>query len=442
MTANTFHLGWFLEGSSAQAWGQEYTGHIGRDWMKPDLVVDIARSLERAGFDYLLMEDASWVPDTYGSSMDLYLENAIATPRQDPAMLAAVISQATSRLGIVSTLGTFAYPPYHLARLVGTLDQVSNGRSGWNVVTGSSDGAAQNFSLDAMPEHDNRYERADEYLDVVKRLWASWEPDAIVADRSSGVFADSSKVHTIDHAGEYYSVRGPLNSGPAPQGRPVIAQAGGSPAGKAFAARHADTIVTMAKGVEEMKKYRDEIRSLMVENGRNPNDCKVLFLTSPVVGSTEADAAERRRLRFSEGMEQAATRMMSQLAKITNIDFSVYDLDQPLDTIDFTTNGHQQMLGNFTKRAGTKPDATLREIAASMYGEASIDFTGTPDSVAAQMNEVMEEVGGDGFLLLSYHVSRRHLAEITEGLVPELQRRGLVRKEYGHTMFRDNLLEF
>ncbi|MGW4202731.1 NtaA/DmoA family FMN-dependent monooxygenase [Streptomyces sp. NPDC004726] len=442
MTANTFHLGWFLDGSAAQAWGQEYTGHTGRDWMKPDLVVDMARSLERAGFDYLLIEDACWVPDTYGSSMDVYLKNAIATPRQDPAMVAALLSQATSRLGIVPTLGTFAYPPYHLARLVGTLDQVSGGRIGWNVVTGSSDGAAQNFSMDAMPEHDNRYERAHEYMEVVQGLWGSWEPDAIVADRSTGVFADSSKVRPIDHQGKYYRVRGPLNSGPTPQGRPVIAQAGGSPAGKAFAARYADTIVSIAKGVEEMKKYRDEIRALMVENGRNPDDCKILFLTSPVVGMTEADAAERRAHRHNEGMEQAGTRMFTQLAKITNIDFSVYDLDQPLDTIEFTTNGHRHMLENFVKRAGNKPDSTLREIAASMYGEASIDFTGTPDSVASQMSEVMEEVGGDGFLLFSYRVSRRHIAEITEGLVPELQRRGLVRKEYGHAMFRDNLLEF
>ncbi|GAA1380619.1 NtaA/DmoA family FMN-dependent monooxygenase [Pseudonocardia kongjuensis] len=442
MSTDMFHLGWFLEGSSAQAWNQEYTGFIGRDWMRPDLMVDVARSLERAGFDYVLLEDTSWVPDTFGGSSEVYLRHAIATPRQDPALVAAVIAQATTRLGIVPTLGTYAYPPYQLARLVGTLDQVSAGRIGWNVVTGSSDGAARNFGRDAMPEHDERYVRAHEYLDVVNRLWGSWEQDAILDDTTAGVFADPAKVHTVDHTGKYFSVRGPLNSGPVPQGRPVIAQAGGSPAGKSFAAAHADTIVSTAKGVEEMKAFRDDVRARMVAAGRDPDDCKVLFLTSPVVGLTEDEATQRRRARHQEGLDQAAIRMFSQLAKTTNIDFSVYDLDQPLDTLDFATNGHQHMLGNFVARAGAKPDATLREISASLYGEGSIDFTGTHDSVAGRMCEVMQEVGGDGFLLVSYSLSRRHIAEITEGLVPALQRRGAVRSRYAHATFRDNLLEF
>jgi FMN-dependent oxidoreductase (nitrilotriacetate monooxygenase family) len=259
MAGKPFHLGWFLQGSSAQAWGEPWTGHIGTEWMVPDLFMDMARSLERACFDYILLEDSSYVGESYGASRDIYLRNAIAVPRQDPSVVAALMTQVTSRLGIVPTFSTFAYPPYLLARLVASLDQVSRGRIGWNMVTGSSDVAARNFGLDGLPEHDLRYDMADEYMDVVNGLWGSWEPGAIVADGESGVFIDPERVHAIDYAGQYYRSHGPLNSGPCPQGRPVIAQAGGSPRGRQFASKHADTIVASVKGAAGMKAYRDDL---------------------------------------------------------------------------------------------------------------------------------------------------------------------------------------
>jgi alkanesulfonate monooxygenase SsuD/methylene tetrahydromethanopterin reductase-like flavin-dependent oxidoreductase (luciferase family) len=156
MQSKKFHLGWFLQGSSVQAWGEPWTGHIGTSWMKPDLFLDMARSLERACFDYLLLEDSSYVGESYAGSSEIYLRRGLAVPRQDPSVVAALMCAATSRIGIVPTFGTYAYPPYLLARLVGTLDQVSAGRIGWNVVTGSSDFAAMNFGLPGMPEHDLR----------------------------------------------------------------------------------------------------------------------------------------------------------------------------------------------------------------------------------------------------------------------------------------------
>ena len=164
------------------------------------------------------------------------------------------MAAATKRVGIVPTLSTFSYAPYLVARIVGSLDQVSGGRGGWNMVTGSSDLSAQNFGLDRLPPHDQRYDMADEYMEIVTRLWGSWEPGAIVADHDSGVLIDPSKVHTIDYEGQFYRSRGPLNSGPCPQGRPVIAQAGGSDRGRAFAAKHADTIVAHPKGIAAMKQ--------------------------------------------------------------------------------------------------------------------------------------------------------------------------------------------
>jgi FMN-dependent oxidoreductase (nitrilotriacetate monooxygenase family) len=438
MVAKPFHLGWFLQGSSVQAWGESWTGHIGTTWMVPELFIDMARSLERACFDYLLLEDSSYVGESWGGSTELYLKHAIAVPRQDPSVVASLMTQATSRIGIVPTFGTYAYPPYLLARLIATLDQVSQGRIGWNAVTGSSDFAAMNFGMPGMPEHDLRYDMADEYMEVCRRLWGSWEPGAIIADRHSGFLIDHTKVHAVNFEGRFYKTRGPLNSGPCPQGQPVIAQAGGSPRGRQFAAQYADTIVAHTKGIAGMKAYRDDVRARMVSCGRNPDSCKVLFLVAPIIGETAADTQEKLRLREARAQAQIPQRL-AHLGKVTNIDFGRFDLDKPLPD-DVTTNGHQQTLDEFRHKYAGK---TLREAMMEHNTTAlSVELIGTPDTVAAQMREVMEEVSGDGFLFSLPNVTRRSLAEIEDGLVPALQDRGLVRSAYTHRQFRDNLLEF
>lgn len=195
--------------------------------MQPKLFIDVAQALERACFDYVLLEDSSYIGESYAASRKIYLQNGIAVPRQDPSVVASLMTAATSRIGIVPTFATFAYPPYLLARLVATLDQVSAGRVGWNMVTGSSDFATRNFGLDGLPDHDLRYDMADEYMDLVGQLWDSWEPGALVADTDSGMLVDHTKMRQVDFKGRWYASRGPLNSGPCVQGRPVIAQAGG-----------------------------------------------------------------------------------------------------------------------------------------------------------------------------------------------------------------------
>jgi alkanesulfonate monooxygenase SsuD/methylene tetrahydromethanopterin reductase-like flavin-dependent oxidoreductase (luciferase family) len=278
---------------------------------------------------------------------------------------------------------------------------------------------------------------AEEYVQIVTRLWDSWDPGAIVADRKTGVLIDPSKVHTIDFKGQYYSSRGPLNSGPCPQGRPVIAQAGGSQKGRHFAAKHADTIVAHAKGIDVMKEYRADIRAKMVQAGRDPDSCKVLFLISPIVANTMQEAQARADQRALSAAANLDVRL-AQMGWSTNIDFSGHDLDAPLQPL--STNGHQSSLEQFIRKAGGK---TLREAMISYASSgSSVDLVGTPDSVAAQMDEVMQEVGGDGFLFSLGNVSRKSVVEITDGLVPALQQRGLVRTAYGHKHFRDNLLEY
>lgn len=432
-----FHLGLFLQGSSVQAWGQPWTGRIAETWMQPGLFVDVARALERACFDYVLLEDSSYIGESFAGSREIYLNNGLSVPRQDPSVVATLMTAATSRIGIVPTFATFAYPPYLLARLVATLDQVSAGRIGWNMVTGSSDFAARNFGLDKLPDHDLRYDMADEYIDLVDQLWRSWDPDAIVAEPDGGVLVDNARVHQIDFKGTYFSSRGPLNCGPAPQGRPVIAQAGGSPRGRQFASKHADTIVASVGGVEAMRAYRDDVRRRLTAHGRDPDGCKVMFLAAPIIADSMASArtlAAERKARDAQQIKQK----MAFLGKITNIDFTTLDLDAPVG--DLTTNGHQQLLDDFKEKAGTR---TLREAIVHYSADGDgVALLGSPDDVAAQMGDVMAAVGGDGFLFSLPNLTRRTLAEIEDGLVPALQRRGLMRKGYAHPHFRDNLLDF
>src|ERR1700710_1323420 len=209
MSADHFHLAWFLQGSSIQAWGEPWTGNISEEWGSAELFLDLARNIERAGFDYLLLEDSIYIGQNWQNKRDIFLENGMSVPRQEPTVVASLMAAVTTRMGIVPTLSTFAYHPYLTARIVGTLDQVSDGRAGWNMVTGSSDFSGQNFGLDQLPEHDTRYEMAAEYIEVVTQLWSSWDPGAIVANRKTGVLIDPEKVHTIDYQGKYYASRGP-----------------------------------------------------------------------------------------------------------------------------------------------------------------------------------------------------------------------------------------
>ncbi len=429
-----FHLAWFLsQGYGPKSWRTDWPGSDIRRWMMPDLFVELARAMERACFDYLIIEDSSNVPYTYQGAHDTYLKYAASTPKLDPAVLVPYLAQATENLGIVPTLSVSEYPPYLLARLVNSLDHVTEGRIGWNCVTGSNDGAAQNYGRDKHYPHDERYDIADEFADVVTRLWEAWEPDAVVLDRDAPMFADGTKVHPIHHEGKYFRCRGPINAPRSPQGRVPICQAGGSPRGQLFASRWADTIITEGGGsVEKMKEYRDNVRRQAAEFGRNPDDIKVLFLAQPIIDVSMEAARERVRMKEVES-EQHIDLQLSGMSRLTGIDFSKFDLDSPLP--ELTTNGHQSSLAKWIGK-------TPRSIVKTYGRKAGIDFTGTADHVAGMMQEVMEEVGGDGFLLFNSYFDRRYVIEVCDGLVPELQRRGLTRKAYAHRHLRDNLLEF
>ncbi len=427
MSAQRFHLAWFMN-FRADEWNATW-GSGGQDW-SGSFYAEMARAVERACFDYMIIEDTVMVPDAYGESAQMALRHAVA-PKHDPAPLAVVMGRATSRLGIVPTLSTSFYPPFLLARLCATIDHIVGGRLGWNIVTSAEDRAAQNFGMDRLYEHDERYNMADEYVDLVCKLWDSWDADAVVRDRETGVYADYTKVHTIDFAGKYYKSRGPLNTVRPPQGP------GASPRGREFAAKTADSVIATATGVEAMTAYRDDIRAKMEAVGRDPDDCKVLYLVAPVLGETEDEArAMAERMRRSQ---EQIDRTLALISSITEVDFSRFDLDAPPPD-DITTNGERGSLEKFLQRGSGK---TLRELAADGMSR-SVELIGTPDRVAEQMGEIMGRVGGDGFLITSpsMRLNRRYITEVTDGLVPALQRRGLVRSAYAHKHFRDNLLEF
>lgn len=433
MSADPFHLGWFLGNSyGVHGWKLPWSGTDAQDWSKPDLHIDLARACDRAKFDFLLLEDSLFVPDNYGSSRDFYLERAMRAPKNDPLPLVPLLTQATERLGIVPTISTSFYPPYLLARLIATLDLMSNGRVGCNFVTSTAVAAAQNFGLDQHIEHDLRYEMAEEFVELVTQLWESWEPDAIVMDRERGVFADPAKVRAIDFKGRFYASKGPLNTARPPQGRPVLVQAGNSPQGQKFASRHMDVVLCAMSTIPEMKAYRESLRAKVAEAGRDPDDCKVFYVVGPTVAESQEEA-EERVLRRQAGRRAAPEMALAQMASLTDIDFAQFDIDAPIG--ELSTNGQQGTLKRFLKQG-----KTLREIAQN-YRYSYEDLVGTPDAVAAQMAEVMQEVGGDGFVFQG-NLSRRYIAEITDGLAPALQRRGLVRTAYEHDHFRDNLFAF
>jgi long-chain alkane monooxygenase len=434
MAKRQFHLAWFLsQGYGPKTWRGDWPGSDVARWMMPDLFLDLARGMERACFDYLIIEDSSMVPYTFRGTHDTYLQYAASTPKLDPAVLVPYLAQATKHLGLVPTLSVTEYPPFLLARLINSLDHVTEGRIGWNCVTSSNDGAAQNYGRDGQVPHDERYELAEEFTDLVTKLWDAWEPDAVVLDRETPMFARGDKVHAVNHEGKYFRCRGPLNAPRSPQGRPVICQAGGSPRGQQFAARWADTIITDAVDVAEMKQYRADVRSRAAAAGRDPNSVKVLFLAFPMVDTTMDAARERRRLQ-REDVARNLDMQLSSMSRLTNIDFGAFDLDEPLPA-SLTTNGHQSSLAKWIGK-------TPRQVAQSQATKAGIDFTGTADHVAGMMQEIMEEVGGDGFLIFNGTFDRRYIMEVCDGLVPELQRRGLTRTGYPHKNFKDNLLEF
>jgi len=430
-----FHLGWFMN-FALDGWNRPFAAG-GKPW-DGGFYVDMAKSMERACFDYIMLEDTLMISEAYLDSTEAYLKYGIMVPKGDPSPMAALIAASTTKLGVVATMSTLAYPPFMLARLCATLDNIAGGRFGWNIVTSGENLAAQNFGLDELPPRQSRYDMADEYVDLVKQLWASWDQDAVILDHETDTYADHRKIRPINFEGKFYKCRGPLNCVPPIQGRPAFVQAGGSPRGRQFAAETADSIIAPSSGVAGIKAYRDDVRARAVASGRDPDEIKVLFVIAPVLGETEEEAQAKFE-RISAGPSYIP-KVLASISSITDIDFSKFDLDAELPML--TTNGEQGSLDAFAQWGSGK---TLRQICMEQVSRGLDGLVGTPEQVADRLGEIMEEVGGDGFLItrpFTTMISRQYIPIFCEGLVPALQRRGLTRTEYTKSTLRETLREF
>jgi FMN-dependent oxidoreductase (nitrilotriacetate monooxygenase family) len=436
MTHQKFHLAYFTK-FGATAWPGTATG-FGSTWADGSFHVELAKKLEDAKFDFVLFEDGVTISDHYGGSMELDLKHAVLAPKHDPLPLLPLMANGTSHLGLIATASTSFYPPFLLARLYSTLDSLTGGRVGWNIVTSSEDNAARNFGMDSLPSPTERYDRAEEYVELVTALWDSWEEGALVADVTTGVYVDHTKVHTINFEGKHHKSRGPLNTLRSPQGRPVFAQAGASTRGRDFAAKNAEVVVApMSGGIAGMQALRADIRGRAESFGRDPDDIKVFFLTSSLAFTTGDDSADGSAM--SDQDAQAALEYgMVMLSSATDIDFSTLDLDSPVPQ-DLEAKGHTSILDAF-KALGAE-GVTLREAMTSSAGQDEFGLVGTPQHVAQRLIEIMDEVGGDGFLIEGSGLTAS-IDTVVDELVPTLQEAGVVRTEYTGTTLREILYEF
>ncbi len=394
-------------------------------WHEPEYWQAIAATLERGRFDMLFFADG-WAGGTNATS----IRYAIQFPNHDPVSLVAYLAATTTRLGFAVTMSTTFYPPFMLARKLATLDHLTKGRIGWNIVSSLARAEAQNFGMDELPPHDERYDRADEYMEVCYRLWDSWDADAIVMDTERFVFADPGKVHRVDFQGKWYRTRGPLTVIPSPQRRPYLFQAGQSDRGREFAARHAECIFAAARGTRQMREFCADIAARAERHGRDPGTIKIIWAAQPLVAPAAAEARERwEAIRARIPLEAALTLTSGHF----NVDLTKLDPDEPVGQLE--VSGTRGMLEMYTR---SNPQVTLREIARTyLSGSDDNPLVGTPAEVADHMQYLLEEGGGDGFQITPAYYAPDFFEDLVTLLVPVLQARGVLRREYEGATLRD-----
>ncbi|WP_432563622.1 LLM class flavin-dependent oxidoreductase [Kineococcus sp. SYSU DK003] len=418
--------------------------HLGA-WRLPDAVPELdlgiehyvraAQLAEEAKLDALFFEDQAAVRrsndilsgDTYGA----------ANPRSihfDPSMLLPALAMRTTHLGLAATSTATFNDPYNLARRFSTLDHLSGGRAGWNLVTSFNEDEAQNFGLDSHVEHAQRYRRAEEFVDVVTGLWEGWEPGAMVRDKEKGVYFDVGRMNFLQHQGEFFKVRGPLTTGRSPQVRPVIFQAGASEPGRELAARTADVVFTLQSDVVAGRAFREDLRRRVERFGRNPDEVKVLVGMTPIIGATDAAARESAQRMRDLIPEDLAVSNLMPLAG--GYDLRQHDLDGPMPDLPESNAGksHRAAILDVARRGNLSIVETARYFAEGSY----LKVIGSPSSAADTMQEWLEADACDGFLAVPTHFPAG-VEDFTQLVVPELQRRGLFRTEYTGRTLRENL---
>ncbi|MCI0788676.1 MAG: LLM class flavin-dependent oxidoreductase [Chloroflexi bacterium] len=429
----------FLQASNCS----NYTG----SWRHPDtdpgfmdleFYQNIAATLERGKFHLAFIDDRLAMPSRYGDSFEEAVENGIRVVKLDLVPIITAMGLATQHLGLGATYSTTYYSPFHVARLFASLDHFTKGRVAWNVVTSLNDSEAQNFGVREQPEHDDRYDAADDFMQAACKLWDSWEDGAVLLDKQTGRFADPAKVHRVDHAGEWFQVRGPLTVPRPPQGHPVLIQAGQSERGRQFAARWGELLFVIYPTPEACKAYRDDLRRRAQSAGRDPDSVRVAPAVYVVVAETPEEA--QRKLEQIEGLANQAD-SLTLLSEVFNYDFSQHPIDEPLsEEILASMTGLRGFLDRVVELSGTSNPSVNDFIKWSGRGtlrELPL-FTGTPAMVADQMESWFHAEACDGFVLAATHMPGAY-EDFVNLVVPELQRRGLFRREYAEGTLRDNL---
>jgi alkanesulfonate monooxygenase len=424
------HLGAFMRPASIHTGAWRYPGA----W--PDMNFNFAhikesiQKLERAKFDAFFMADHMAV---LNMPMDALKRSHTATSFE-PFTLLSALSQVTERIGLVATGSTTFDAPYHVARRFASLDHLSNGRAGWNIVTTSNPDAALNFGLDEHMEHGERYRRAREFYDVVTGLWDSWADDAFVRNVDDGIFFDPAKMHVLDHKDKYLSVRGPLNIARPVQGWPVIVQAGASEAGRQLAAETAEAVFTAQSDIAAGRRFYADVKGRMEKLGRSRDHMKILPGCFVVVGET-VEEARAKRARLDSLVNYANA--IASLSIALGHDASKFDADRPLpDEIpesNASKSGRERAIA-----LGRRENLTVRQLAQRLGGYSGLAMVGTANSIAEEMQEWLETQASDGFTVMFPYLPGG-LDDFVDGVVPELQRRGLFRRDYEGATLREHL---
>lgn len=427
------HLGAFLAGVGHHASAWRLPGAEPERLTQPGFYKALAQTAERGKFDYLFFADRLALSDRYGNDLHASLRY-LASPRLDPVTLLGVLAGATSHIGLAATASTTFNHPFTLARTFASLDHLSEGRIGWNIVTSTNDGEALNFSAEPILEHETRYRRAREFVELALKLWDSWEDNALVHDKLNSHFADPQRVHYLDHAGEFFNVRGPLNVPRSPQGRPVLIQAGSSDTGQDFAASVADVIFTAQPDLDKAKEFYRVVNQRLEGQGRAPGSLKIMPGVMPFVGKSR-DEAQARFAELEDSVHPLAG--LALLSDSMNHDLSVYPLDEPLPAVE-NIRGNQSRF-KLVQELSQREGLTLRQLGKRFGGSRSHRvLAGTASEIADDLEQWFGEFACDGFNVMPPYLPDA-LGDFVDQVVPELQRRGVFRTEYSGTTLREHL---
>jgi FMN-dependent oxidoreductase (nitrilotriacetate monooxygenase family) len=404
------------------------------DSWSPDFYRHIGRALEAGKFHLGFFDDRLSMPDMYGRDHSHTVAHGIRCVKLDAVTVLTVMGTATERLGLGATYSTSYYEPFHVARLFATLDLMTGGRAAWNVVTSLNDGEAQNMGRDEVIGHDLRYDRADEFMEIVLGHWDTWEDDAVVQDKASGLFAKAEKVHRLDYEGRYFRSRGPFTVPRSAQGHPVIIQAGSSGRGKGFGARWGEIIFVVYPSIEAGKRDYAEFRAEVARFGRDPDSVKITQLVSTIAAATKAEAEDKWAEIQKLPLEIDA---LSLLSEVLNFDFARKGMDEPFSEAELAEMSGMQAIRD--RVVSVKKNPTVRDfIQISGRGRVHNPIVGGPKEVADQLEAWFTAPACDGFVLSATHVPGAY-EDFVRFVVPELQRRGLFRKDFAGTTLRENL---